>query len=161
MGNAQWIRANAELAIAIALQRSPRCSLASFHCMNNREDVRIDGLLAPWLRAGDDAEAEQHLSELLALEIDPVVRGVIRYKLRCGGDLSGLSETDDIRQQALVELLGNLRECRNQPEQHPISDVRGLAATITYRACYRWLRRRSPQRHALRNRLQYVLTRQP
>jgi hypothetical protein len=38
--------------------------------------------------------------------------------------------------------------------------VRRLAATITYRVCYGWLRQWSPRRHALRNRLQYVLTRQ-
>src|SRR5262249_25899822 len=47
-----------------------------------------------------------------------------------------------------------------RPDEHSISDARGLAATITYRVCSGWLRRRSPRRHALRNRLQYVLTRQ-
>ena len=60
-----------------------------------------------------------------------------------------------------MEVLGELRKCRNRSAHYPIGDVRGLAATITYRTCYRWLRRQSPHRNALRNRLQYVLTRKP
>ena len=126
--------------------------------MEKEPSNSIDGLLMPWLRAGAATEGEQLLSQLIAAHINPVIEGVVRIKLRLRG-ATGQAEADDLRQEALMELLVELRKCRNQPEQRPISDVRGLAATIAYRACYRWLRRQSPQRCALKNRLQYLLTR--
>jgi DNA-directed RNA polymerase specialized sigma24 family protein len=125
--------------------------------MTQKEVVPLDSLLTPWLEAADNEAAEQQLAQLITAELEPVIKGVIRFKLRLG---AGALEADDLKQEALAELLSKLRECRNQPASYPISDVRGLAATITYRACYRWLRRQSPNRNALRNRLQYVLTRQ-
>jgi hypothetical protein len=60
----------------------------------------------------------------------------------------------------VVQLLAELESFRNRPEEHPIRDVRGLAATIAHRACSRWMRRQFPERHAFKNRLYYLLTRQ-
>ena len=53
-----------------------------------------------------------------------------------------------------------LQQLRKQPDTYPIADVRGLAAMIAHRACSRWMRRRFPERHAFKNRLHYLLTRQ-
>lgn len=124
--------------------------------MAQTDATTVDSLLMPWLLAEDEETAEQRLAQLIAVEIEPVISGVIRFKLRLGADVA-----DDLKQEALAEVLSKLRKCHHQPAQYPIGDVRGLSATITYRACYRWLRRQSPRRNALRNRLQYVLTRQP
>lgn len=129
--------------------------------MTPKEVVPLDSLLTPWLEAEDSATAEQQLAQLLAAELEPVIKGVIRFKLRLGSSAAQAAEADDLKQEALAELLSKLRACRTQPARSPIGDVRGLAATITYRVCYRWLRRQAPNRNALRNRLQYVLTRQP
>lgn len=128
-------------------------------CMEKEFSAAIDDLLTPWLRAGAAAEGEQLLSQLIATHVSPVIEGVVRIRLRLRGAV-GQADADDLRQEALTELLVELQKCQRQPERHPIGDVRGLAATITYRACYRWLRRQTPQRRALKNRLQYVLTRQ-
>lgn len=128
-------------------------------CMEKESSAAIADLLTRWLRAGGAAEDEQLLAELITAHISPVIEGVVRIKLRLSG-ATGQAEADDLRQEALTELLAELQKCRRQPERHPIGDLRGLAATITYRACYRWLRRQTPQRRALKNRLQYVLTRQ-
>jgi len=38
--------------------------------------------------------------------------------------------------------------------------MRGMAAVIAHRTCARWMRRQFPERHALKNRLHYLLTRQ-
>jgi len=105
------------------------------------------------LEASDSA-----LSSLIEAHITPVIRGVVRFKLRLGQ--SERSDEDDLIQEALTEWLTEVRKLGNQPDTSSISDARGLAATITYRVCYAWLRRRSPHRHALSNRLQYLLTRQ-
>jgi len=117
-----------------------------------------DNLLAPWLQSRSEEEAESALAQFIAAHIEPVIKGVVRFKLRL--DLSEGSEAVDIAQEALTQWLAELRKFREMPDQHPIGDARGLAATITYRVCYRWLRRQTPQRNALRARLQYALTRQ-
>ena len=121
------------------------------------EVARFDALLAPWLEAAHDEEATQRLAQLITAEIEPVVTGVIRFKLRLGAEMP---EAEDLKQESLAELLGELHKCRNA-DNPPIGDLRALTATITYRTCYRWLRRQTPQRNALRNRLQYVLTQKP
>ena len=118
----------------------------------------MDNLLTDWLQASDESEAAQSLTHLITAEIEPLIKTTIYFKLRLA---HSTPEAEDLRQESLAELLPQLQLCHAQPETHAIGDVRALAATITYRVCYRWLRRQSPRRNALRNRLQYVLTRKP
>ena len=59
-----------------------------------------------------------------------------------------------------MQLLAELQQLRKQPDEHPITDVRGMAAVIAHRTCSRWMRRQFPERHSLKNRLHYLLTRQ-
>jgi DNA-directed RNA polymerase specialized sigma24 family protein len=129
--------------------------------MENESASQNDGLLAPWLqmlRTGGEEAAESALALLIEAHIEPVVKSVIRFKLRL--DSSGRADERDLAQEALAQWLAELRKLGAEPDNRSISDARGLAATITYRVCCGWLRRRSPRRHALRNRLQYLLTRQ-
>src|SRR5215831_14433262 len=133
----------------------------SLDCMMKESSIQNDDLLAPWLQAlrarGDDA-AEASLERLIEAHIDPVIRGVIRFKLRL--DSGARADEEDLAQEALAQWLAELRKLGARPDERSISDARGLAATIAYRVCYGWLRRQSPRRRALRNRLQYALTRQ-
>lgn len=122
---------------------------------------KIDVLLEPLLAAADDEQIDQLLSQLITVHAEPVIKGVIRFKLR----LSSYRETqraeaDDIQQDVVLQLLAQLQRFRKLPHQHPISDLRGIAAVIAHRTCARWLRRQFPERHALKNRLHYLLTRQ-
>lgn len=126
--------------------------------MSQEDATPLDRMLRPWIEMEDGEEAEHRLGQLIVTELEPVITGVIRFKLRLG---AGVPDADDLKQEALTEMLGELDRCRKAPARYPIGDARGLAATVTYRACYRWLRRQSPHRNALRNRLQYVLTRKP
>ncbi|MGH9752828.1 MAG: hypothetical protein ACREA2_08585 [Blastocatellia bacterium] len=120
-----------------------------------------DELLASWLQAlltrGEEA-AESALALLIEAHIEPVIRSVIRFKLRLGS--AERADEEDLSQESLAQWLAELRKLGAGLDERSISDARGLAATITYRVCYAWLRRRSPRRHALRNRLQYLLARQ-
>ena len=123
--------------------------------------VVADGLLESWLQAlqaSDEEAADSALTRLIKGQIEPVIRSVIRFKLHL--DPADRSYEADLVQESLAQWFGELRKFREAPETSVITDARGLAATITYRVCYSWLRRRSPQRHALKNRVQYVLTRQ-
>lgn len=123
--------------------------------------IQNDDLLAPWLqtlRAQGDEAADAALARLIEAHIEPVIRGVIRFKLRL--DSGARADEADLAQEALAQWLAELRKLGSRPDERSISDARGLAATIAYRVCYGWLRRQSPRRRALSNRLQYALTRQ-
>ena len=120
-----------------------------------------DVLLEPLLQAASDEQAHASLSQLITTHVEPVIKKVIRYKLHFNSyHAAEQAEADDIRQEVTVQLLAELQKLCQQPEGHSIRDVRGLAAMIAHRACSRWMRGQFPERHALKNRLRYLLTRQ-
>ncbi len=122
--------------------------------------VKIDTLLETLLSETDE-QADELLLRLITVHAEPVIKGVIRYKLRLTPHgATQRAEADDVYQEVLLQLLAQLQRFRKLPEQHPISDLRGMAAVIAHRTCSRWMRRQFPERHALKNRLHYLLTRQ-
>ena len=123
--------------------------------------VKIDILLEPLLSEASDEQANELLSQLITKHAEPVIKGVIRFKLRLNSyHETQRAEADDIHQEVVLQLLAQLQRFRRLPAGHPISDVRGMAAVIAHRTCARWMRRQFPERHALKNRLHYLLTRQ-
>ena len=127
----------------------------------NELPVKIDVLLEPLLTEVSDVQADELLSEVITNHAEPVIKGVIRFKLRLNSYReTQRAEADDIHQEVVLQLLAQLQRFRKLPEGHPISDVRGMAAVIAHRTCARWMRRQFPERHALKNRLHYLLTRQ-
>ena len=122
---------------------------------------KIDILLEPLLTEGSDEGVDQFLSQLITVHAEPVIKGVIRFKLRLNSHREiQRAEADDIHQDVVLQLLAQLQRFRKLPAGHPITDVRGMAAVIAHRTCARWMRRQFPERHALKNRLHYLLTRQ-
>lgn len=122
---------------------------------------KIDVLLEPLLAEASDEQVDHFLSQLITVHADPVIKGVIRFKLRLNSYReTQRAEADDIHQEVVLQLLAQLQRFRKLPAGHPISDVRGMAAVIAHRTCARWMRRQFPERHALKNRLNYLLTRQ-
>ena len=123
--------------------------------------VKIDVLLEPLLTEVSEVQADEILSHLITVHAEPVIKGVIRFKLRLNSFReTQREEADDIHQDVVLQLLTQLQRFRKLPDHHPITDVRGMAAVIAHRTCARWMRRQFPERHALKNRLHYVLTRQ-
>ena len=123
--------------------------------------VKIDVLLEPLLTEVRDDRADEILSQLITIHAEPVIKGVIRFKLRLNSFReTQREESDDIHQEVVLQLLAQLQRFRKLPDSHPITDVRGMAAVIAHRTCARWMRRQFPERHALKNRLHYLLTRQ-
>ena len=123
--------------------------------------VKIDILLEPLMVEASDEQASELLSQLITTHAEPVIKGVIRFKLRLNSSReSQRVEADDIQQEVVMQLVAQLQRFRKLPAGHPISDVRGMAAVIAHRTCARWMRRQFPERHALKNRLHYLLTRQ-
>jgi RNA polymerase sigma factor (sigma-70 family) len=129
--------------------------------MVKKSSANIDSLLEPLLLAASDQEADDLLLGLITVHAEPVIKGIIRYKLHLSSHRTAQrAEADDIYQEVLVQLLTELHRLREQPNEHPISDLRGMTAVIAHRTCSRWMRRQFPERHALKNRLHYLLTRQ-
>ncbi|HEX7334263.1 MAG TPA: sigma-70 family RNA polymerase sigma factor [Pyrinomonadaceae bacterium] len=123
--------------------------------------VKIDVLLEPLLAESSDQQVDHLLSELITLHAEPVIKGVIRFKLRLNSYReTQRAEADDLQQEVVLQLVARLQRFRKLPSGHPISDIRGMAAVIAHRTCARWMRRQFPERHALKNRLHYLLTRQ-
>src|SRR5687767_15743709 len=111
--------------------------------------VKIDALLEPLLREGDDDRANELLMQLINVHAEPVIKGVIRFKLRLSSyRATQQAEADDIYQEVVLQLLAQLQRFRKLLDAHPITDVRGIAAVIAHRTCSRWMRRQFPERHA-------------
>ncbi len=129
--------------------------------MVRKQSTEIDPLLKPLLLAASDQQVDDILSQLIASHADPVIRGIISYKLHlyCYS-ANGHTDAGDIYQEAVLHLLEAIYQLRERPDANPVNDLRGLAAVITHRACSRWMRRQFPERHAFKNRLYYILTRQ-
>ena len=120
----------------------------------------IDPMLEPLLSPASDEQAGKFLSQLIVVHAEPVIKGIIRYKLYLASHHAmRQADVDDLCQEAIVKLLTELQQFRKLPDAHPINDVRGLAAAIAYRVSSSWMRRQFRERHALKNRLYYLLTR--
>jgi DNA-directed RNA polymerase specialized sigma24 family protein len=123
--------------------------------------VKIDPVLEPLLTVTTDEHADELLSKVITEHAEPVIKGVIRFKLRFNSHQEmQRAEANDIQQDVVLQLVSQLQRFRKLPTAHPITDVRGMAAIIAHRTCARWMRRQFPERHALKNRLHYLLTRQ-
>src|SRR5918995_3228005 len=123
--------------------------------------AKIDALLEPLLLEAGGEQSDELLLRLITVHAEPVIKGVIRHKLHLNpSQATQRAEAEDIYQEVLLQLLAQLQRFRRQPGGHPITDLRGMAAVIAHRTCSRWMRRQFPERHAFKNRLHYLLTRQ-
>lgn len=93
-----------------------------------------------------------------AREVEPVVRAIIRRKLRVT-----LDPGDGRREnQNGLELFGDVWvKLLREPAGEGIRNVRAYAAVIAYHACSEYFREKYPARSSLRNRIHYFLTHHP
>jgi DNA-directed RNA polymerase specialized sigma24 family protein len=127
--------------------------------------LQIDAKLLPYIHATGEADSDRLLSALVSEYIEPVVKQVIRSKLRVYYDHEGRASYDpdaeDLYSETLLQLLARLKECKASPEEKSIGNLRSYVAVISYNTCYEYLRLKYPQRHNLKNKLRYLLTHQP
>src|SRR5262245_4122055 len=125
----------------------------------------MDAQLLPYIQATSKADSDRVLNALVSECIAPVIKQVIRSKLHLYFDRDGRGSRDpdaeDLYSDALLQLLARLKECKDSPDDKPISNLRSYAAVISYHTCYEYLRLKYPQRNNLKNKLRYMLTRQP
>jgi DNA-directed RNA polymerase specialized sigma24 family protein len=101
----------------------------------------------------------------IVVEALPVIRGIIRNKLRVSLNASdGSRENQDaleISCEIQVCLMTTLRKSQAAAGRAFIDDFQSYVAVIAFNACHDYLRRKHPRRHSLKNRLRYLLTRRP
>jgi DNA-directed RNA polymerase specialized sigma24 family protein len=122
---------------------------------------RNDAVLMPFLESQDESEAEQALARLLSEEVNPLVKQIVRYKLRAGPGNENHNDVEDVCSETLVKLFTRLNEIRSGQAAEGIRNLRSYVAVTAYRACHEYLRRKYPKRHSLKNKLRYLLTHQP
>jgi len=126
---------------------------------------QIDSLLRPFLEAADEAESQHRLSQLVSEHAEPLIKQIIRYKLRVQLSYEGESvqhqDAEDVYSEVLVRLLKLMQQVKAHPREHAIGNFRSYVAVATYRACYEHLRQKYPQRWRLKNRVRYLLTHHP
>lgn len=122
----------------------------------------IDTLLLPYLRAGTEDEAEQSLAQIISEQVEPVAWEVTKRRLRLIGAArdDDIAQAEDICSDVIVHLLTRLRKLRDNPHDEAIGDLRAFVAVVATHACYSYLRRKHPQRHILKSKMRYLLTRQ-
>jgi RNA polymerase sigma factor (sigma-70 family) len=121
----------------------------------------IDSLLLPLIGAHDEAKLRELLSDLVSKHAEPIIKEIVKYKLRMVYEVSYASqaqEAEDICSYAILSLLARLREFIEEPQQKAINSFRNYAATIAHNAFHEHLRSKYPQRYSLKNRLRYIFS---
>lgn len=122
-------------------------------------EVGHDPLLRPFLESPDEETARAHLSELLERHASPLARDVVRGQVpdRTGGS----ADAADVHSGVLLRLTAHLWALRADPSAEPLESFAGYVAAAAHNACHAFFRTRHPQRSRLRNKIRYVLTREP
>src|SRR5262249_22002059 len=127
--------------------------------MNESETIQNDPILLPVLQAENEAEFERLITKLISSHAEPIIREIIKYKLRTYGGRSSADAIDaeDVYGETLVQILEELRSVRSNHERS-ICNFRSYVATVTYHCCYEYLREKRPQRSRLKDRIRYLLS---
>jgi DNA-directed RNA polymerase specialized sigma24 family protein len=121
----------------------------------------LDPLLRGFVEAADEAEAERRLAGLLEEHAEPLIRRIVARKLGAHGGPAAPYDLEDIVADALLALVSRLQSLRQGAASDPIESFVDYTAVVAYNAFAYHLRRLDPGRSRLKNRLRYVLTREP
>lgn len=119
-----------------------------------------DTLLRRFFTEEDPGIAQACLEGLFSKHVEPVVRDITRYKLRCNchSDRSHeIQDEEDIGSEVVLQLLARLRELRASRAQSPIENFRGYVAATTYNVYHKYVRMKYPTRWRVKNRIRYLL----
>lgn len=124
--------------------------------------TRLDPVLTPFVMATDPAESDRLLEGLLWETARPIIREIVHSHLSVyaphAGRVARRSDVDDLTSEVVVKLVKRLRECKGNPSDKGIYNFRGYVARAAQNTCDEYFRRKSPERHRLKNKLRYILT---
>src|SRR5258706_6229704 len=119
-----------------------------------------DVVLESFMRTHDDERSQQLLGQLLRDHADPVVKDILRRKVRTCvyGVVRQIQDLEDIHSDIHVRLIKHLRRVKDAEGAAPIVNFRDYVAVVTYNAFHEYVRQRQPAWARLKNRLHYLLT---
>jgi hypothetical protein len=115
-----------------------------------------DHLLHPFLLAHGEMEEAAALANLIATHTRPLVRKVLARKVR-----GSQEDAEDLESRVVVLLLSRLRQMKSDGSGESVGDFGAYVAVTAYRVYHDHLREKYPERHRLKTRLRYLLTRDP
>jgi RNA polymerase sigma factor (sigma-70 family) len=122
----------------------------------------MDNVLVPYLTTGDDGERHQRLNELLTLRAAPIIRQVLRRRLRFYVSPQGLQENNQDAEDLYQEAMTRVVQLLNQLQQSPRADITNFelyVSRIAANTCKDFLRVKSPARTRLKYSLRDLLRR--
>jgi DNA-directed RNA polymerase specialized sigma24 family protein len=122
--------------------------------------VPSDPALAAFLGAPADS-ARDRLGELIEQAVAPLARRIVRGHLPGEARVENGQDREDVEAGVMLRLSEHLWSLRQGPAASPIADLAGYVAATAHNACHAFLRRRTPERVRLRNKVRYLLTHDP
>ena len=113
-------------------------------------------LLRGYLEATDAAEAEGLLTALVFDYASPLIRKTVRRRLMTSSE----QDREDVAGDVVLDLVTRLKRLK-QGGDTPIERFSAYVAVAAHNGCDQYLRQRYPQRHRLKNRLRYLLSKMP
>jgi RNA polymerase sigma factor (sigma-70 family) len=113
-------------------------------------------LLHGYLEATDADREDQQLAALLLDHASPLIRKTVRRRLMTSPE----QDRDDVVGDVTLELVARLKRLKSSGDAG-IERFAAYVSVAAHNGCDQYLRQRYPQRHRLKNRLRYLLSKLP
>ncbi len=113
-------------------------------------------LIRGYLETTDSVREEELLSALLFEQAAPLIRKTVWRRLMTSPE----PDREDVAGEVMVELTSRLQRLKAE-DAAPIERFEAYVVVAAHNACDQYLRQRYPQRHRLKNRLRYLLSKLP
>jgi len=125
---------------------------------------RSDDMLASFLAAKSEAISDDFLRTLIDEHAEPIIKKILRSKLRVSLNGRGTQQNQDALEIAgdlRASIISTLRALRENPNQTAIASFSDFVALKTYSACADYFREQHPQRWRLKSLLRRRLRQNP
>ena len=128
------------------------------------KDDSSDSMLAPFMTAKSESISDELLRALIDEHADPIIKKILRSKLRVSLNGRGTQQNQDALEIAgdlRASIISTLRALRQNPNKTAITNFSDFVAIKTYSACADYFREKHPQRWRLKNLLRRRLRQNP
>ncbi len=128
------------------------------------KDDSSDSMLAPFLTAKSESISDELLRTLIDEHVDPIIKKILRSKLRVSLNGRGTQQNQDALEIAgdlRASVISTLRALRQNPNKTAIANFSDFVAIKTSSACADYFREKHPQRRRLKSLLRRRLRQNP
>jgi hypothetical protein len=132
--------------------------------MEHDKEESSDALLGPFLDAKSASTADELLCVLIDEYVDPIIKRILKSKLRVSLTERGTQQNQDALEIAgdlRATIIAALRALKKDPTHRPIVSFQDFVAIKAYSACADYFREKHPQRWRLKDLLRRHLKQNP